>query len=145
MTFAPYLKRKSQNPHATLLALFLNAVHESRTDKDYIDSIATDSAKLHRYMTIQPDMLQPYNADFLRYNNARSRFQDLDELFDRFMKECCLYEISKVEGLKIKTKNTLVEKWPLRLRNGAKQEEFDRLLASGHLGSERYVEWESLI
>ncbi|KAF7928559.1 uncharacterized protein EAE98_005615 [Botrytis deweyae] len=145
MTFAPYLKRKSQNPHATLLALFLNAVHESRTENDYIESIATDSAKLHRYMTIQRDMLQPYNADFLRYNDARSKFQDVDELFDRFMKECCLYEISEMEGLKIKIKNTLVEKWPLRMRNGAKQEEFDRLLASGHLGSERYVEWESLI
>ncbi|KAF7905570.1 uncharacterized protein EAF01_006091 [Botrytis porri] len=145
MTFAPYLKRKSQNPHATLLALFLNAVHESRTEKDYIYSMATDSAKLRRYMPIERDMLQPYNADFLRCNDARSLFQDLDRPFDRFMKDCSLYEISKVEGLRIKTKNTLVEKWPLKLRNGAKQEEFDMLLASGHLGSERYVEWESLI
>ncbi|KAF7958784.1 hypothetical protein EAE96_002317 [Botrytis aclada] len=145
MTFAPCLKRKSHNPHATLLALFLNAVHESRTEKDYIDSLTNDSVKLHRYMTIQRDMLQPHNADFLRYNDARSRFQDLDELFDRFVKEYRLYEISKMEGLKMKTKNTLVEKWPLRLRNGATQEEFDMLLASGHLGSERYVEWESLI
>ncbi|TGO85026.1 hypothetical protein BPOR_0439g00050 [Botrytis porri] len=137
MTFAPYLKRKSQNPHATLLALFLNAVHESRTEKDYIYSMATDSAKLRRYMPIERDMLQPYNADFLRCNDARSLFQDLDRPFDRFMKDCSLYEISKVEGLRIKTKNTLVEKWPLKLRNGAKQEEFDMLLASGHLGSER--------
>lgn len=96
-------------------------------------------------MPIQLDMLQPYNADFLKHNDARSRFQDVDELFNRFVKECYLYEISEMEGLKIKTKNTLVEKWPFRFRNGAKQEEFDMLMASGHLGSERYVEWESLM
>lgn len=90
-------------------------------------------------------MMQKWSADFLRYNDARSMFRDLDKPFDMFMKECYLDDISQMVGLNIKNKHTLVEKWPLRLRKGANQEEFDMLLASGHMGSERYVEWESLI
>jgi len=41
--------------------------------------------------------------------------------------------------------NTIIEKWPLRLKllpheKGAK-EEFNSLLSSSHTGIERYVEW----
>lgn len=43
--------------------------------------------------------------------------------------------------------NTIVEKWPMRLKKKAgqpgAQEEFDLLLGTGH-GNERYVEWQSV-
>jgi hypothetical protein len=49
-------------------------------------------------------------------------------------------------GLKVKADNTVVEKWPtalkLKLPQPAAKEEFDVLLASGHGGNERYVEWK---
>jgi hypothetical protein len=48
-------------------------------------------------------------------------------------------------GLMAKEDHTIIEKWPLRLKlslpQAGAQEEFDTLLASGHNGSERYVEW----
>jgi hypothetical protein len=49
-------------------------------------------------------------------------------------------------GLMVKEENTIIEKWPMRLklsmpRPGA-QEEFDILQASDHTGNERYVEWK---
>jgi hypothetical protein len=42
----------------------------------------------------------------------------------------------------MKKKNTVIEKWPLRLKKGATKEEFRILHSSGHVGSERYVEWK---
>ena len=46
----------------------------------------------------------------------------------------------------MKTKNTVVEKWPfrLKLRSGqpGAQEELERLLRSGLSGKEVYVEWK---
>jgi hypothetical protein len=48
-------------------------------------------------------------------------------------------------GLMAKEQHSIIEKWPLRLKlslpQPGAQEEFDVLQASGHNGSERYVEW----
>lgn len=49
-------------------------------------------------------------------------------------------------GIVMKKDNTLVEKWPLRLKLSPEhpdaQNEWDVLQASNHTGSERYVEWK---
>lgn len=109
----------------------------------------TEVQKLKRYLPLRSELFSrrenaQYNAELLRFNDARSMVRDFDRPFDKFMKECHLAEISQMLGVKIKNKHTLVARWPLRLRKGAKQEEFDMIMASGHTGSERYVEWESL-
>jgi hypothetical protein len=57
-------------------------------------------------------------------------------------------ERSRAMGLMIKEENTIIEKWPLRLKlslpQPGAQEEFDILQASDHSGSERYVEWKRI-
>ncbi|KAF7867297.1 hypothetical protein EAF04_005380 [Stromatinia cepivora] len=146
-TFAPYLKRKSQNPHATLLALFLNVVHEYSDAEDHLGSMKAEMLRLNKYMSLDAvtvSRFETWNPELNKYIDARSAFRDFDRPFDRFQKECRLNEIGQIVGLKIKSKNTLIEKWPLRLKPRSTQEDFDMLLASGHKGSERYVEWESL-
>ncbi|ESZ89523.1 hypothetical protein SBOR_10093 [Sclerotinia borealis F-4128] len=133
-TFAPCLKRKSQNPHATLLALFLNSVHECSTANDNIGNFQSEAQQLSKYMSLPPEVVlhgQTWNADLIRYNDARSMFRDFDKPFARFEKECCLNETTQIVELKMKNKHTLVEKWPLKLKKGATQEEFDMSLASG--------------
>lgn len=49
-------------------------------------------------------------------------------------------------GLMVKEENTIIEKWPMRLKlslpQPGAQEEFDILQASDHSGNERYVEWK---
>lgn len=49
-------------------------------------------------------------------------------------------------GILMKQTNTVVEKWPLRLKlrcgQPGAQSEFDVLEASGNIGHERYVEWK---
>jgi hypothetical protein len=46
----------------------------------------------------------------------------------------------------VKEKHTIVEQWPFRLKlrpgQPGAQQEFDRLLAGGVSGKERYVEWK---
>ncbi|KAH8621024.1 hypothetical protein IG631_24328, partial [Alternaria alternata] len=48
-------------------------------------------------------------------------------------------------GMRMKTVNTIVDSWPLRLGTGktdtAAQQEFNLLLSSSSSGVERYVEW----
>jgi len=50
--------------------------------------------------------------------------------------------IGKATGLQVRDDNRIVDKWSLRLKRGASKQEFDIILASGHVGSERYFEWE---
>lgn len=55
-------------------------------------------------------------------------------------------EISDAIGLTIKDRNTIVDKWPTRIKRktneaGAK-EEFHRLLSTENTCMERWVEWE---
>ena len=83
------------------------------------------------------------NPEFIRFMSAEILFRDFDELFSRFKSECRLDEISKATRLKMKSKNTIVQPWPMRIKENATQREFHVLLASGHIGSERYVEWKN--
>jgi len=73
---------------------------------------------------------------------ARTIFCDFDDLFEKYMKEVGFDVAARMAGVVMKRKNTIVGEWPLRLRGGARTEEFDLLLASGHTGCERYVEWK---
>lgn len=73
--------------------------------------------------------------------SAQLLIRDFDELFTRFKRECRLDEVTKAMGLKINSKNTIVHPWPMRIKETATQREFNTLLAFGHTGSERYVEW----
>ncbi len=79
----------------------------------------------------------------MRFMSAQVLFRDFDELFNRYKCECRIDEFSKAAGLKVNSKNTIVHLWPMRIRKNATQREFNVLLASGHTGSERYVEWKS--
>jgi hypothetical protein len=50
--------------------------------------------------------------------------------------------------LRVKKKNTIIQKWPLALKlkkgDAGFDEEFNMLFGSGNWGSEVYVEWASL-
>ena len=82
-----------------------------------------------------------YDPDFLSNMAAQVLCRDNDLPFDRYMDECGFREISRKVRLVLKTTNTIIEKWPMRLTNNATRTEFLVLQASGHTGSERYVEW----
>ena len=73
---------------------------------------------------------------------ARVIFWDFDDMFEKYMKEVRFDMVAWTARAVMKAKHTVVGKWPLRLKDGAPKEEFNLLLASGHMGCERYVEWK---
>jgi hypothetical protein len=64
------------------------------------------------------------------------------------MQDLGFAEMSRSIDLMVKAENTIIEKWPMRLKlslpQPGAQEEFDILQASDHSGSERYVEWKRI-
>ena len=147
-TFGPLLKLKTQNPNATLVALFLNAMHEAHSPLDLLKSTLSTMERMRSYIPISRDMVQASTgnkADLVKFLSAEVLFRDFDAIFTRFKGECHLDEISKAAGLSMKSENTIVRPWPMRLRDNATQREFDVRLASGHTGSERYVEWKRAV
>jgi hypothetical protein len=141
------LKTPSTNAHATLITLFLNACHEVYTLADTLNpaNIKEEADELLKLMPFDPRVLRsgnPADPDLLRMNDARMHFRDFDKFFDRYMQKLEFGNIGRQAGLVMKKKNTVIEKWPLRLKKGATEEEFRILHSSGHVGSERYVEWK---
>lgn len=143
--FGPLLKPRTENSNATIVALFLNAVHEVYAPLDDINSMHSDLDRLRAYIPITRSVEKNSNSsnpDLIRFMSARMLVRDFDELFTRFKSACRLDEITKAMRLKMNSKNTIVQPWPMRITETATQREFDVLLASGHVGSERYVEWK---
>ncbi|WEW56694.1 hypothetical protein PRK78_002142 [Emydomyces testavorans] len=143
-TFGPLLKPKTQNPKATLLTLFLNATHEMCTLADQKASFTRSIGTLQKFLPINPQTILKGNtlsAESLAFMNAYSMFIDGDTIFNRFVNVAGLKKLGDSLGLGMKSTQTIVAKWPMRLNENPTQREFEMLYWSGHVGSERYVEW----
>ena len=108
------------------MALFLNAVHEMHSSQEVLDSTRSYMARVCSYIPMnipmtgdRPQAGSGHCPDLVRYISAEVLFRDVDDLFDRFKRECHLDEISKVTGLTMEAENTIVRPWPMRLRENA--------------------------
>ena len=144
-SFGPLLKRKNDNPHATITGLFLNAVPEVQEMQPIIGpGFKSTMAKVEEYLPMGPP-LSEFDPVFLRFLAAKDRFLDFDALFSRHMTEVGFGKIANKTTMCMKEKNTVIDKWPYRLREKPRTEagrrEFENLHASDLTGGERYVEW----
>ena len=151
-TMGPLLKPKTENPHATIVTSFINAVNETDMNTDYVEHFAAKGRGLEVLASYDPDGLlkfiassSPYDPEKLRISQSFDFFRDNDKLFRIYMAAFQFDGAASVAGVKMKQRNTIVNEWPMRLKkrngeNGAK-EEFEVLRASSHNGTERYVEW----
>ncbi|KAH8593889.1 hypothetical protein B0O99DRAFT_546517 [Bisporella sp. PMI_857] len=143
---SPLLQSPLQNPHATLITLFINAVKEVVKMGHQIDEIS-DMEFLTKYLPSPRMFPLPgmNDADMLRIWDARDIALDGDKYFDRYMEFCNFEQISADLRVEMKKNNTIVEKWPtkLKLQPGQKgaQEEFRLNLGFNFTNTERYVEW----
>ncbi|KAI1101065.1 hypothetical protein F4804DRAFT_317033 [Jackrogersella minutella] len=140
----PLLKHPCENPHAALVVLFLNAVHEMFHDEDRQKMAAHEIKEVWKYRSPQPPS-GPYDADWIINNMATEQVRDVDKYFDRYMRVVKFTEIAEFSGMEFKKQSTIIEPWPLKVKKkphqrGAK-EEFNTLLSSSHSGCERYMEW----
>ncbi|KAI9810023.1 MAG: hypothetical protein M1827_006721 [Pycnora praestabilis] len=144
-TLAPWLKPADVNPHATLLTLFLNAVAECEEPSETIQIAKDRSSVVHKFLPPHPSMLSRHSPAFIKYMVAIEFFKNFGAIFQRYMDEIDFNSCGNVAGMEPREKQTIVEPWPLRLDpkvdNSEAQLKFEFLMASGHTGCERYIEW----
>ncbi|OBT89075.1 hypothetical protein VE02_01946 [Pseudogymnoascus sp. 03VT05] len=142
---SPLLQLPQQNPHATLITTFINAVKEVAKIENSDDHCG-DSEHITKCLPLQlSSLLSPSSPDMTRMWDARDSVADVDKHFDRYMVCHKFEQISVNLKVEMKEVHTIVEKWPtrLKLRLGEKgdKEEFIMLLGSSFIGTERHVEW----
>ncbi|BAE60335.1 unnamed protein product [Aspergillus oryzae RIB40] len=139
--FGPLLKSKKENPKATLIMLFLNATREMSTPKDQVACMFRAMETLQRFLPMRPrqgDPTNKYNAEFLNQMNAMDLFTDNDTLFERLVENARFRDMGRPLGLEMKTENSIVAKWPMRLGGNPTQHEFEMAFWSGHTGCESF-------
>ncbi|KAL5342064.1 hypothetical protein BJX70DRAFT_386470 [Aspergillus crustosus] len=147
----PLLQRLSENPHATLITLFMNAVQQTMPVGDHerrsrVDSIGAEATHLRRYLPQQKIPNSINDPELFKFMNAHDLVTNYDGIFDRYAMINNLRMCGGMYGAVMKDTHTIIDQWPyrLKLRPGqlGAQEEFDRRLADGTSGKERYVEWK---
>ncbi|KAI1779819.1 hypothetical protein F4818DRAFT_154522 [Hypoxylon cercidicola] len=138
------LKQPDENPNATLVALFLNAVDEIFDDNEKLKVLESEMKQVWSYMQPQPPR-GLYDANMLIGDIALEQVRDADKYFDRYMDLQNFAMLAELSGMEFKKKHTIIEPWPLRLKKKPYQkgaeEEFLTLLSSSMSGCERYMEW----
>ncbi|KAF3033830.1 hypothetical protein E8E12_004985 [Didymella heteroderae] len=157
-SFFTLLKPKSQNPHATLLLLYISAITETILSFPSPERIKrTDSQgvmRIKKYMPVSPDFVALVrhdvdkkklisHPDYISGSGNANRLIDWDQLWD-FYAQHLVYEAIDYYDLKIKDKHTIVEPWAFKAWPHATQKEFDDLRAGQTSGMERYLELERI-
>ena len=80
---APLLQTRAENPHATLIMLFVNAVDESMTHVEKFGALAATATKCRGYFPPAPANPSPNGREVMSYLAAGPLFRDVDKIFDR--------------------------------------------------------------
>lgn len=140
--FGPLLKPALENPHATIITLFLNAIESMRDD-----ACNLDVGHGARYMpqSAQAAVSNRRGVDAIRILSASQLFADHSNYFAEYMQAFNFEGAAAAAGVSMKINNTIVGPWPcaleLQLGHPGAREEFKLLLGSAHTGLETYVEW----
>ncbi|MCJ1441247.1 MAG: hypothetical protein MMC23_001733 [Stictis urceolatum] len=120
------LKPSSQNPHATLIALYKTAVRALGMDKKDNQEISppTEYAKNEVKRLVLPSLspvfkkedLDSYTKDTLKILECHEYCRDCGQLFREVRRKDKLAKASQDAGLVVKDPFTIVELWPMRLR-----------------------------
>ncbi|KAF3070952.1 hypothetical protein GL218_00779 [Daldinia childiae] len=144
---SPLLKTPAENPHATLITVYLNAVMETVRGSDQ-EGKGLDIARIRKYLTNIQEISLMRNlqgAEMYRIWDARSFTLDADKALPPvrhgYMAANHFGDIEKDLHVVMKEQNTIGDAWPtaLKLRPGqpGAQEEFNDALASSCTGVER--------
>lgn len=82
----PLLQNPVQNPHATMITLFMNAVDENLTDDDRMQGLTLHSRAtrdLLRYLPPKAARTSTYDPAIIKFNVGRELVTTYDRVFDR--------------------------------------------------------------
>ncbi|KAF2797239.1 hypothetical protein K505DRAFT_358599 [Melanomma pulvis-pyrius CBS 109.77] len=151
-SFGPLLKPKSQNPKATLLMLFINAVREVERCKkrasneeqlrqamEYMDMGKLVANEVLEGGAANMNMLKP---EIVRIASTIGMFGDFDGFFTKFLSEVSMPTLARASGVRIKKSQTIINPWPFRVTDTTTKEEFQQMCNDSTTGHERYMEFE---
>ncbi|KAI2631779.1 hypothetical protein GGS21DRAFT_491683 [Xylaria nigripes] len=153
---SPLLQPLSTNPHATLIALFMDAVPEMRTrvleaSPPFVSAAlaVTELENAEKHMSgSATNYRDPSHPNYYKLMLGGVLFRDTELYFDHYMLMNGFPQLADSVGLEMKAAHTIVEAWPTKIFVGAgpatpqAKEEFSRSLSSYHTGQERFVEWK---
>jgi hypothetical protein len=82
----PLLQPPIENPHATLITLFMNSVAEVSTEQDQIRDMAPNSQtakKLLKYLPPKGRPSSPYDPVLIKFSLGRDLVTTYNHIFDR--------------------------------------------------------------
>jgi hypothetical protein len=82
----PLLQTPQENPHATLITLFMNAVDETLTDQDKMEGVTPHSPttkRLLKYLPLKRMPTSPYDPELVKFNLGRDLVKTYDDIFKR--------------------------------------------------------------
>lgn len=82
----PLLQTPVENPHATMITLFMNAVEETKTDEDRFRGLTPDSPetkRLFKYLPPKKRAMSRNDPILIKLNVARELVGTYDRIFDR--------------------------------------------------------------
>ncbi|KAK8232876.1 hypothetical protein HDK77DRAFT_51232 [Phyllosticta capitalensis] len=142
--FTPLLRPVAENPHATLLTGFTHSIAEMGNEpvlrQEFRGSLDRTRKRTARYFPQPPETMDKRTKWLHSY--AGAMFQDWDGLFAHFMRTRGVMAFAVAAGAQPKEENTIIDPWPLRLKENATPEELELAIRSAHTGEERYVEWK---
>ena len=140
----PLLKGPSENRHATLITLFMNATHQveqHRGEKWQVGQVGRAMNKMMDILPLNPNMMRVNHPETIKRVFAKDLVGDNDEMFAYYWTQMIPADwIAAQCGMCERKKNKVIAKWPVCQLPDPK-ERFLLLLKSGHVGRERYVEW----
>lgn len=84
----PLLQNAVDNPHATLITLFMNAVEETMTDEDKIQDMtpsSTSSRRLAQYIPLRGGQVTRYDPKVIKYYMGQDLVTEYELVFDRYV------------------------------------------------------------
>lgn len=124
--------------------LFLNAIGDVIKDKEY-KVVTPDLIKqVRKYLEVDDEVVERQDmkqAEWVRLLDASRIFLDQEQLFFLYTVRTLLPDEREDLKLKMKSENTVIKKWPMRVEYGCTDTQFDVTLWSAHTGEETYVEW----
>lgn len=82
----PLLQNPPENPHATLMTLFINAVEETLINQDEQRDLIPDprtTKRLIEYLPPKGRQPSPYDPELIKFNPGRDLVTTYDHIFNR--------------------------------------------------------------
>ena len=159
--FSPMLKPKTENPHATLLMLFMNAVtkEESKSGSDmfrvyqaneFMSGIGSNIFDIWQDRPCGRQLEEPPSlVDSSIFSYVMNMFGDFDGFFNKFLghpdphKAGSMNTLTRTHGMKVKMQHTIIEPGPFQITDSTTKAEFQIMISQSTTGHNCYMEFEN--